>query len=71
MRGMIQDERKITAIKDSTGINDIARVGSHGVTQIYMYEEEYNESVIPFAAVYKGVDIAFRIPARDLAIFYI
>lgn len=71
MKSMIQDKREITVIKDSTGINDIARIGSHGFTKIAAYEEEYNESVIPFVAVYKGDEIAFRMPAKDLAIFYI
>ena len=71
MKSMIQDEREILSIGESTGQHDIARVGSHGVTKITAYEEEYNESVIPFIAVYRGNDISFRIPAKDLAIFYI
>ena len=71
MKSMITDDREILSIGESTGQHDIARVGSHGVTKIVVYEEEYNESVIPFMAVYKGIEIAFRIPAKDLAIFYI
>ena len=70
MKSMIQDEREIIAISESTGQYDMARVGSHGVTKIVIYEEEYNESVIPFAAIYKGYWIASRFPAGDLAIFY-
>ena len=70
MKSMVHDEREIIAISESTGQYDMARVGAHGVTKIVMYEEEYNESVIPYAAIYKGYWIASRFPARDLAIFY-
>ena len=70
MKSMITDEREISSIRESTAVHEIARVGAYGITKIKVYEEEYNESVIPFVAVYKGDKIEFRMPARDLAIFY-
>ena len=71
IKTIFEDEREISAIhkSDDYQTNDYA-VGKGGVTKIIPYREKGEYDYLTFLAIFRGEDIAVRLPANGLAIFY-
>lgn len=71
MDTIMHDAREIREIHLSGDYQtDAYEVGKYGVTKIIPYEESGEYSLLTFLAIYKGEDIAVRLPARNMVIYY-
>ena len=66
---ILGDGRTITAIfwPDDT----MHRVGEFGVTEIKAYGEPGHYALVPWFAVYKGDALVSRVPADQVAVWYV
>lgn len=62
---MLDDERTIKSAHYERGGG--YEVGEDGVTEIVAYGEKGQGAYVPFIAVYKGSEIATRVPAHKFA----
>lgn len=67
---MLDDARTITMVNDNIGGQNIAVVGSDGITKIVCYGEPGDGAYKPWLAVYRGDHLAYRMDTRGLTIYY-
>lgn len=67
---MLKDNRQIVQVNDDRACVTHFILGVNGVTKLELYEERGLTDWIPYLAVFKGDEIAVRMPASGLTIFY-
>lgn len=65
-----QDRRQIRSISWDDADGSSFSVGQSGVTKIEAYEEYGEQCMIPWLAVYRGDEVAARVPAHKVSVFY-
>lgn len=70
IKTIVEDDRPITAIHWDDEDGSVLSVGDFGVTKIVAYGEPAEYCLVPWIAVYKGEEIAQRIPAKVIRIVY-
>ncbi|WP_370372937.1 hypothetical protein [Henriciella pelagia] len=67
---MLNDKRTIVCVNTDCGSDNVAVVGSKGVTRIKVYGEPSHYCSVPFLAIYKGDHLHSRLPAHSHQIIY-
>lgn len=70
IKNMLEDPRQIDHVNNESAAFTVAAVGLNGVTKIVAYGENAEFCLVPWLAVYKGDEIAQRIAATGLSIYY-
>jgi len=66
---IVEDERPITSVFCGPSGNNFT-VGTENITAIIAYNECGEYAHVPWVAIYRGEEIAYRYPAHQLAIGY-